>query len=420
MIKKISVSKLKFGMYISGFDRPWLHTPFLFNRLFVKDDKQIEKVRKYCNHVYIDTDKGLDSEDSTPVTKADEKIEHEMKETVQEALKREPPPIDTVDFNKEIKEAKKVHQETKEVIKDIMNDIKMGKSITSENTRRVVDNITDSIIRNRDALLCLTQLKSKDEYTSFHSINVCILCLAFGRHMGYKKGALMNLGIGGLLHDIGKMKVPLEILNKPGPLTEKEFEEMKKHTTYGAEILSKTHGFSHETLEVPLQHHERYDGSGYPKGLKGEQIGVFGLFSAISDVYDAITSNRVYHNAILPHDALKRMFEWRGRDFHPTVMERFIQCVGIYPFGTLVELNDSTIGIIISINRVQILRPKILLIIDEKGKPYGEQKVIDLNERPSDGKDYTWSIKKILDPANYHIDVKQHLKGTGLLYDITK
>ncbi|MEK6589041.1 MAG: DUF3391 domain-containing protein, partial [Nitrospinota bacterium] len=172
MIKKIEASKLKIGMYISGFDRPWIHTPFLFNRLSVKDDKQIEKIKKYCNHVYIDTDKGLDSEESIPLAKADEKIEQEMKETIQQALEREPPPIDTVDFNVEIKEAKKVHQETKEVIKDIMNDIKMGKSITSENTKRVVGNLTDSIMRNRDALLCLTQLKSKDEYTSFHSLNV--------------------------------------------------------------------------------------------------------------------------------------------------------------------------------------------------------------------------------------------------------
>jgi len=420
MIKKVDASKLKVGMYISNFDRPWLETPFLLNKLLLKDNKQIEKVRKSCSYVYIDTDKGLDIQESETLADADKKIEHEMHETIQEALKREPPLEDKVAFQEEIKEAKKVHSETRDVIKNVMHDVRMGKSISSGDAKKVVDDMTESIMRNRDALLCLTQLKKRDEYTSFHSINVCVLCLAFGRHMGYQKHELRDMGIGALLHDIGKMKIPDEILNKADKLTEDEFKIMKRHVIYSAEILSASYGINQRALEIPLQHHERYNGTGYPKGLKGDEISMFGMLSSIVDVYDAITSNRVYHNGMPAHDALKRMYEWRGKDFQPILLERFIQCVGIYPFGTLVELDNSDIGIIISINRIHILRPKVLVILNGNKKPIGEQKAIDLTEKLPDKKNYKLSIKNILDPIALNIDTQQYLKGKGLLYDTSK
>jgi putative nucleotidyltransferase with HDIG domain len=421
MIKKIEVSKLKKGMFVSKFDRPWIETPFLFSKMLIKDEHQIEKIKKYCNHIYIDTEKGLDSKESIHIAEADKKIEYEMKETIQEALKREPPPVEEkVKFEEEIKEAKKVHVETKAVIKNVLSDIRMGKSVSTNDAKKVVDDMTESIMRNRDALLCLTQLKSKDEYTSLHSINVCVLCLTFGRHMGYQKIDLKILGIGALLHDIGKMKIPNEILNKPGKLTNEEFEIMKKHTIYSAEILSKTHDLPQRALEIPLQHHERYNGTGYPKGLKGDEIGVFGMISSIVDVYDAVTSNRVYHTGLQAHEALKRMYEWRGNDFHPTLMERFIQNVGIYLFGTLLNINTSQIGIVISINRIHILRPKVLLIIDEKGKSYSNPQAIDLTEKSPDGKSYKWSIENVIDPVTFHIDPQQFLKNKGILYDSGK
>jgi HD-GYP domain-containing protein (c-di-GMP phosphodiesterase class II) len=416
MIKKVDVSKLKIGMYISNFDRPWLETPFLFNKLLIKDDKQIEKVKKSCSYVYIDTEKGLDVKESESLTDIDKKVEYEMKETIQEALKREPPPEDKVAFHEELKEAKKVHKETKDVIKNVMEDARMGKSISSGDAKKVVDDMTESIMRNRDALLCLTQLKKRDEYTSFHSINVCVLCLAFGRHMGYQKNELRDIGIGALLHDIGKMKIPDEILNKAGSLTEEEFKIMKRHVIYSAEILSSSHGISPRALDIPLQHHERYNGSGYPKGLKGDEISILGLISSITDVYDAITSNRIYHNGMQSHEALKKMYEWRGKDFHPIFLERFIQCVGIYPFGTLIELDNSDIGIIISINRIHILRPKVLVILNSDNKPIKEQKVVDLTEKTPDNKNYKLSIKNILDPVALNIDTQEYLKGKGLLY----
>lgn len=291
-IKKVDVHNLKVGMYVSQFDRPWLETSFLYHKFLIKSDKQIDKIKRYCSYVYIDITRGEDIKTSISAAEEDKKIEFEMKETIEDALKRNPPPEDKIGFNEEIKEAKQVHTEAKDFIKNVMNDIRLGKSISSTEAKKIVDNMTESVMRNKDALLCLTQLKKQDEYTSFHSISVSVLCLAFGRHMGYQKNTLKALGLGGLLHDVGKMKVPVEILNKAGKLSEEEFEIMKKHVIYSAEILSAIHGINQNVLEAPLQHHERYNGTGYPKGLKGEQISAFGLLSSITDVYDAINEQQ--------------------------------------------------------------------------------------------------------------------------------
>ncbi|MBI3599814.1 MAG: HD-GYP domain-containing protein [Nitrospinae bacterium] len=410
MIKKVSVRDLKEGMYVCEFDRPWLETGFLFHKFPIKTDKQIEKIRKYCNHVYIDTDKGEDVKTSVPAAEADKKTEQEMKETIQEALKRESPPEDRVKFQEEIKQAAKAHNEANYVIRNAMQDVRMGKSISSGDAKKAVNNMADSIMRNRDALLCLSQIKSKDEYTSFHSINVCILCLAFGRHMGYSEIELKTLGIGALLHDIGKTKVPDEILNKAGKLTPEEFEIMKKHTIYSAEILSKTHGIPQKALEIPLQHHERYNGTGYPRGLKGDEIGVSGMLSSIADVYDAITSTRVYHTGVLPHEALKRMYEWKGKDFHNGLLEQFIKCVGIYPPGTIIKLQTGEVGVVVSVNRANVLKPRIAVVIDSQNKRYTPPKTLDMSN--GGGK---WNIKEILEPASCGINPQEIMKG--LLFD---
>ena len=406
-IKKVDANNLKIGMYVSQFDRPWLETSFFYHKFLIKSDKQIDKIKRYCSYVYIDTAKGEDIKASVSATEEDKKIEVEMKEKIEDALKREAPLEDKVSFNQELKEAKQFHDEAKNFIKTMLDDVRLGKSISSTNAKKVVDNMTESVMRNRDALLCLTQLKKKDEYTSFHSISVSILCLAFGRHMGYQKNTLKTLGLGGLLHDIGKMKIPAEVLNKAGRLTEEEFEIMRRHVVYGAEILSDTHGIHESVMEVPLQHHERYNGTGYPKGLKGDQIGVFGMLSSIADVYDAITSNRVYNTALQPQEALKRMFEWRGKDFHPLLMERFIQCVGIYPIGSVVRFQSGEVGLVMSINMMNITRPKILIFMDASLNRINPYKMADLCS-PDSSK---YSIKEVLNTDKYGINIQDDFKG---------
>ena len=293
--------------------------------------------------------------------------------------------------------------ETREAVYNIMDDVRLGRSINTTGAKKIVANMVDSVIRNPDALMCLNQLKNKDEYTALHSLRVCVLALAFGRHLDLTDEELNLLGIGALLHDIGKMKVPNEIINKPGKLTDEEFDLMKSHVPRGVEILEKAHGILPASVDVARFHHERYAGGGYAQGAKGENIGLFGSVGAIVDCYDAITSDRSYHTGMSAHDALKKMYSWRGRDFQPLLVEQFIQCMGIYPIGSVVELNTGGIGVVISINRKRRLKPKVALVLSPDKTPMTPVKVIDLMHQAAEGLDHEVEIRKVLPPGEYGV-----------------
>ena len=284
-----------------------------------------------------------------------------------------------------------------------MGDVRLGRSINTTAAKKVVADMVDSVIRNPDALMCLNQLKDKDEYTALHSLRVCVLALAFGRHLELSEEELNLLGIGALLHDIGKMKVPNDILNKPGKLTEDEFALMKSHVPRGVEILEKAHGISSAAIDVARYHHERYAGNGYALGTKGDQIGLFGSVGAIVDCYDAITSDRSYHTGMSAHDALTKMYSWRGRDFQPLLVEQFIQCMGIYPIGSVVELNNGSIGVVVSINRARRLKPKVAMVLNPDKTPYAPSKVIDLMHQDTTGGGRGLEIRKVLPPGEHGV-----------------
>jgi putative nucleotidyltransferase with HDIG domain len=276
-----------------------------------------------------------------------------------------------------------------------------------------VGNIVDSEIRNRDALVCLSQLKNRDEYTAFHSMNVCILAVAFGRALLLPREDLHLLGIGGLLHDIGKMKVPLDILNKPDKLTEAEFAEMKNHVRYGEEILSRIPDIPDPVVQMVAQHHERYNGKGYLKGLQGEQVSLFGQISTIVDVYDAITSDRVYRAGLLPNVALKKMFEWSASDFNRGLFEHFVKSIGIYPVGSLVEVNGLDIGIVVAANRENAMKPTVKLVKNRSGQLYRPAPLVDLAAlEPQSGRE-RYRISKILDPLQEGITISAFFKEPG-------
>jgi HD-GYP domain-containing protein (c-di-GMP phosphodiesterase class II) len=290
-----------------------------------------------------------------------------------------------------------------------MHDVRVGKNIEGGKVSKVVGEMVDSIFRNRDALASLTRIKGYDEYTFVHSVNVCALCVTLGRHLDFDAEQLRQLGIGAMLHDTGKMKVPIEILNKPGRLTEREFLEMKKHPIYSAEIMSRTDGIPDEAKTVAIQHHERYHGNGYPYGLKGDEIRLFSQLTSIIDVYDAITSNRCYSKAMPAYEGIKKLYEWGKTDFNLPFVERFIQCLGIYPLGTVVQMDSSEIGVVISINHDMILRPQVLLMYKDERRRYPTPVVANLSERSPDGNRFLRSIVRPLNPAQWRIDVEQIL-----------
>jgi putative nucleotidyltransferase with HDIG domain len=417
MKKKIAVQDLQRGMYVSELvGRHWRETPFLFQGFEIQSDEQIEEIGRYCQHVYIDTEQGNDvSSRPRPIASAPPTliVTPEKKESIIKFEKvierfapghRRPPRYqDVTVLEEEIGHAREIVTETREAVYDIMTDVRLGRSINTTAAKKVVADMVDSVIRNPDALMCLNQLKDKDEYTALHSLRVCVLALAFGRHLDLTDDELNLLGIGALLHDIGKMKVPNDIINKPGKLTDEEFALMKSHVPRGVDILEQTHGISSVSIDVARYHHERYAGGGYAIGSKGEQIGLFGSIGGIVDCYDAITSDRSYHTGLSAHDALTKMYSWRGRDFQPLLVEQFIQCMGIYPIGSVVELNNGSIGVVVSINRTRRLRPKVAMVLNSDKTPFTPAKVIDLMHEASEGVHRGLEIRKVLPPGEHGV-----------------
>ncbi len=416
MKKKIPVQDLRPGMYVSELDRHWRETPFLFQGFEIESDEQIEEIGRYCKHVFIDTEQGHNGA-SKPRPVADVPPPASAPATEQRRLvklekvldrftpghRRPPRYQDVTVLEEEIGRAREIVTETRETVYDIMDDVRLGRSINTTAAKKVVADMVDSVIRNPDALMCLNQLKDKDEYTALHSLRVCVLALAFGRHLDLSDEELNLLGLGALLHDIGKMKVPNEIINKPGKLTDEEFALMKSHVPRGVEILEQTHGIPSVAIDVARYHHERFAGGGYAVGFKGEEIGLFGSVGGIVDCYDAITSDRSYHAGLSAHDALNKMYSWRGRDFQPILVEQFIQCMGIYPIGSVVELSNGSIGVVVSINRARRLRPKVALVLNPDKKPYTPSRVIDLMDSANEKGSAKLEIRKVLPPGEHGI-----------------
>lgn len=421
MKKKISVRDLQQGMYVSALDRHWRETPFLFQGFQVVSDRQIEELRQYCQHVYIDTEQGHDLSSkprppaASPLTPGSGEKEHRIIK-LEKVLERftpghhRPPRYqDVTALEEEIGRAREIVTDTREAVYDIMGDVRLGRSVNTTAAKKVVANMVDSVIRNPDALMCLNQLKDKDEYTALHSLRVCVLALAFGRHLELSDEELNLLGLGALLHDIGKMKVSNDILNKPGKLTEDEFIIMKSHVPKGVDILEQTHGIPSASIDVARYHHERFAGGGYALGYKGDQIGLFGSIGAIVDCYDAITSDRSYHKGMSAHDALKKMYSWRDRDFQPLLVEQFIQCMGIYPIGSVVEFNDGSIGVVVSINRARRLKPKVAMVLNADKTPFTPVKVIDLMHQGLEDGVRGLEIRKVLPPGEHGVIPAQYI-----------
>lgn len=375
MIKKITVSQLRPGMFIHDLDCGWLDHPFLRNRFKVENEAQIRKITDHgVQHLYIDTDHGLDAADAPTSKEVRAGLEQEMIAVAQAESGKRP----TATLAEELPRAAKIHSEANRIIRNILQDIRLGKQVEVEQLNPVVEQMTQSILRNKDALLNLSRIKQKDAYTFQHSVSSCALLISFCRALGLEADVTRLAGIGGLLHDVGKMKVPDEILNKPGRLTDDELGVMKSHVVHSREILEQTPGVARLSLEIAAQHHERFDGSGYPLGLKGDEISLYGQMSAIVDVYDAITSDRCYHKGMQPTDALSKLFEWSKFHFNESLVHAFARSIGIYPVGTLVRLESGQLGVVVE-QRENLLQPKVRVFYNIKRAHTIVPKDIDLS-----------------------------------------
>lgn len=377
MIKKVKVEDLTPGMYVHDFNCGWIENPFFQRSILLKDDKMIMKVvDQGIRELYIDTEKGKDAKTSRPAEEVKKELQDELKKVAEKKPGVEP----RVNYAEEFAEAKKVETEARKIIHEVMDDVRLGKQIEVEKVAPVVEKITDSILHNKDALICLTRLKQANEYTFQHSVSVCALMVSFSRALGHDRAATNEIGVGALLHDVGKMKVPEAILNKETQLSENEFGLMKSHVVHSSLILSRTPGISKAGIDVAGQHHERYDGTGYPHGLKGDEISPYGQMAAIVDVYDAITSDRCYHKGMEVADALRKLFEWGKFHFNNELVHAYIRTVGIYPVGSLVKMESGLLGVVAESNPGSLMVPVVRMVYDTNKERRLEPYYVDLSK----------------------------------------
>lgn len=408
MDKKIKITPeyLTKGMYVTELDRPWLDSPFLFQGFLINDDELLEEVKGLCDFVFVDiklSDPAVHGQLRVLLDRPEPKVI--ITKTAPKSKNSDE--SDHKDYIEKLRKSRITFQDTTEYINQALEDVRLGASIDTKKAKQLVNDLTDQVMASSHALVWLTFLKERDAYTANHCVNVCVLAISFGRCLGLSKDELNLVGLGGLLHDLGKMKTPDEILNKPGKLTPEEFEIMKQHPTLGFQLLKNEKDLSMEVLDIVLHHHERKNGYGYPDELPEHKIPRLTQVVAIVDVYDAITSDRCYHDGMSPYDALNNIYKWAEKDFNKEMVESFIKCLGIYPIGSLVELDNGLVGVVISANSSTKLRPMIMLVLDKKKHPFKKRKILNLANTNWSKGPHALQITKILNAREYNINIKQ-------------
>jgi HD-GYP domain-containing protein (c-di-GMP phosphodiesterase class II) len=397
MLKTISADQLKVGMYIHELDCSWIDHPFARNQFKISDPSDIKKISAAgIKTLKIDTEKGLDV--TAPAANQPDIVQTE---NAKNSNTSKAPASARPNLAKTRNKAKDIKSLAEKAITNIMADVKLGQQVEMELVTPVVDKMADSVLENHNALLGLSRIRHMDKYTFEHSVNIGVLMMSFAKSRGMSEKTIHDVGVGGLLHDIGKTLTPPEILNKPGKLTDEEFIIMRRHVVDSRIILEKTPGINQTALDVAALHHEKFDGSGYPNGVKGDEISEIGLMSAIVDVYDALTADRCYHKGQDPSVVLKRMLSWAGCHFKPQLVQEFIHCVGIYPPATLVMLSNKYLAVVIE-NNDNLLLPRVVAFLNTRTRETIEPQIIDLSEQSklkidSSESDKDWKV----DPQKY-------------------
>jgi HD-GYP domain-containing protein (c-di-GMP phosphodiesterase class II) len=373
--KQIPVSELKFGMYVAELDRPWTDTPFVFQGFVLSTQQQLDTLRKYCKTVFID---------------------------VERSRSAAPPPArrlypERASVEQEFRPAQSAYQAGRGLLHDVLGAVRVGRTLDVARVAVAVRTMTESVLRNPDALLLFGQLRSKGDYTESHAIDVSIYMITLGRFLQLAQPQIEFLGYLGLLQDVGKVRLATELLDKRGRLSLEEFERAKLHVRYSEEILRATPGLPADLARMAGLHHERVDGSGYPKGLRGPEIGMFGLIAGIVDTFDALTVKRPYADPVSPSAAISMLYKRRGIYFDANLVEQFIRCIGIFPVGSLVELNTGEVGVVIAQNPAKRLLPRVMVIRDAKRNPMLPQKLLDLARAPMASKEEPYRIRGTLE-----------------------
>ena len=373
MLKRIRVQQLQVGMHLKEFCGSWMDHPFWRTGFVIKDPKDIALIlASKITEVWIDASKGDDVPsgaavvEQTPETPATPEPEPVRK------------PIRPVSAAEEVMRAAQICLESKAAVVSMFEEVRMGKAVDVGGARQLVEDISDSVARNPGAIISLARLKTADDYTYMHSVAVCAMMVALAKQLKLDPAQTRTVGVAGLLHDLGKAAMPPEVLNKPGKLTDAEFDIIKTHPTEGYKMLSASPGIDAVSLDVVLHHHEKIDGSGYPERLSGDQISLHAKMGAVCDVYDAITSNRPYKSGWDPAESLRKMAEWTGH-FDPKVFQAFVKSIGIYPVGSLVRMNSGRIGVVIEQSQKSLTMPLVKVFFSTKSNLRIVPLVLDLS-----------------------------------------
>jgi putative nucleotidyltransferase with HDIG domain len=401
MIKRISIDKLRPEMYVSDLNCDWIPHHTLQKEGRIPNNTIIEQIKlRGIKEVYIDTARGLDEEDAF----TQPEIEQQNQTKLDKAGAQSMAHAGSVTVEEELFKARKLQEKAKSIMTSVLNDVKFGKPLATEVFDELADGMIDSVMRNHNALACLGRIRQKDNYLMEHSINLVVLMGIFAKAMSLDREAMQQVMVGALLHDIGKIMVPDNILHKPGKLNDDEFSRMKQHVVFSREILKKTPGIHPLTVDVAAQHHERIDGSGYPEGLMGCDICREGKMVAITDIYDAITADRCYHKGLPPTVALKKLLEWSGTHLEAKLVHTFIRSMGIYPVGSLVMMESGRLAVVMESSEKNHTLPIVKVIYHSRLKQYIPAEIIDLSKPISQD-----SIKSSIDANKWRIKIADFL-----------
>jgi HD-GYP domain-containing protein (c-di-GMP phosphodiesterase class II) len=392
----IPASRARIGMHVVGLDRPWEQVPVLFQKFVIDKPEQVEILRTHCQWITVER------------TAWTEQI-------AQEALAHLKATAAGSDFEakrplaEELPHASSTYRNAQNYIDDLLAKVALGEQLPLKEARIVIRKCVRSIDNNPNAMFWLTRIRHRDAYTAEHCVRVGILAITFGRFIGFSDEQLETIGLCGMLHDVGKMRVPSEVLNKPGALTVDEWKVMRGHPELGHSLLSSDHQLEPDVLTSTLSHHERLDGKGYPHGLDGSAITQFTRIVSIIDAYDAMTSDRVYRKGMPTSDALAILYKNRGEQFDDVLVEAFIRMIGIYPPGSLVELNTGEVAVVLATSPRKKLHPLVEVVLDRDGHPC-LPRVLNLSESPEADEGVIYTIRKTLPDGANGFSLAEHIR----------
>jgi len=417
---KVPVANIKVGMYICKLDRPWLDTPFPFQGFYLRTKGEIDDVQRFCDYVYIDAEKGTQTYKESEINKPSpllvkERLAMKKGKCVKSSdLRKFSLNIGKYDegtkpFKREIKNAKSLFSDLTHSIEQLSFDLRVGKGLNLSHTKQVTKKVVSSVIKNPNTMVWLSRLREKGEYTYNHSLRSSVLATVFGRHLGLSEVDLVALASGVLLADIGKTKIKRRLLNKSEPLSNSEKIMMRSHVETGVEMLA-SQNVDHTTLVIVETHHERFNGTGYPYGLVGTEIPFFGQIAGLVDLFDAMTTKKPYGKHVTSAQAMDWLYTQKDKMFSGKLIEDFVQAIGLYPAGTLVELTDTSIGLVVSHNPEKRLRPEVFLLKDFNNDNQPGKKAIDLSKRAFLSKVDRPMVKRALLPEEINLSTEKLAK----------